>query len=335
MECRDERAVFDACENVADVFPHEATVVPPDEIGDLLSPKEEKECKEGDWVVIGKGMYRGDIGQVEKISRNAEFLTVKTVPRIAKSKRKQAKRQRKEKRSRPLAYRLKFEEAKEFGDAVEDSDDEGFEFKGAKFDKAGFILLQVDYRDAPLYRPTMEEISPFVDAAMETEVAKHLKGKQVEDAHVPLAGQDCTDLDIFKIAKLNPEHLTIPSYLRIGDNVRGTGVNKGLTGRVKEMKGDSRVIISLDDDKKTRVEVRDEDVERVFELGESVEVKTGVCAGKYGVVVGVEEKSIVGMNLFLREEGEGNEGNEVSKVIKLKKERKTRLTKEKKDNCMG
>ncbi len=162
----------------------------------------------------------------------------------------------------------------------------------------------------------MDEIRPFVDAAMETRVTQHLKGKQVKDTETTEDVQDCTDLDIFKIAKLKPEHLTIPSYLRTGDNVRGTGVNKGLIGRVKEVKGDSRVVICLDDDKKTRVEVRDEDLERVFELGESVVVRTGVCAGKYGVVVGVEEKSIVGTSLFLREEGEGNKGNEVSKEFK-------------------
>ncbi len=51
--------------------------MPPEEFGSLLSPKQEKDCEEGDWVVIGKGIYRGDIGQVERISRNAEFLTVR------------------------------------------------------------------------------------------------------------------------------------------------------------------------------------------------------------------------------------------------------------------
>ncbi len=246
MECRDQRAVYDVCKNVSDVFPSDTRAVPLEEMETLLAPREEAEHTEGDWVRIRTGKYGGDVGQVEMISRNAEFLTVKLVPQVAKSKRKQAKRQRKEKRKRPLAYRLKYEEAKEFGKVTEKSDDGEFKFKGDKFDKSGFILLEVDYREALACRPTMDEIRPFVvDAAMEKMVTKHHNKKDKDDAKDGEQGQECTDLDMFKIAKLNPKHLSIPTYLRIGDNVKGTGEESGMiTGRVKEMKGDSIVVIT-------------------------------------------------------------------------------------------
>ena len=83
VEAMKKADVDEALDGVMHVFPRTKTVlVPVKEMPDLLRVTKSEELNPGGWVRIKKGLYEGDLAQIEEVETNGLSLTVRLVPRL-------------------------------------------------------------------------------------------------------------------------------------------------------------------------------------------------------------------------------------------------------------
>lgn len=286
VQARNSDVAYELCKDSSDLYLNNVSIVPLEDIQQLLSMRERDTPEEGWWIRIRRGKYKGDIGQVVELSNETNQLTVKVVPRMRRGKPKEPKRQRTNRATRPIAMRRRYMDIrKEMRDEVKKTAD-GFEYEGEQYDKMGFILMKIDDRDIRRVWPTLEEISTFVDAAIEkVQNENDMRGTELE-------GRGYCDEDIFKAGNIKVEQLSIPYFYSTGDKVRITVGNlAGLTGLIKE-RLHSTVVIEVFDEKKTRAEVEEAHVMQILEEGDAVEILYGIHAGRSGLIVHVDETTI-------------------------------------------
>ncbi len=129
----------------------------------LFSPNSPPTLELGDWVKIRSGLYRGDIGHISNID-NDEMYDVLVVPRISPRPTPLPGKRPRTRSARVPAKRIKPNEAiKMFGTKVSLTW-YGYEYQRHQYLKQGFRGLYLRHDALDRYRPTMSEISHFIDA---------------------------------------------------------------------------------------------------------------------------------------------------------------------------
>lgn len=279
--------------------PGQTYAVDPAEFTVLLSPIREPGVDVHSWVTIRGGRYHRDIGQVRAVREHGGLLDVAVVPRIAASvgsKPKAAKRAR-VRDPRPPPRRMRWEDAVfEFGNKAITRRDSGYEHKSCFYEEDGFRILTIGRDSVELARPTLRQISKFVDAAVERVI-------NTRDAST-----EYTDDDVWAAGHIDLKKLDFDHLLKIGDEVEIVdGSRRGLTGVVTGIGKDGRIkIVSSPTDSLVPSPVEFEEsvelVRAVFKKGQSVNVRTGTFAGRTGIV-----ESVDGGNLIIRESRTLNE----------------------------
>ncbi len=192
----------------------------------LLNPNLPPTLACSDWVKIRSGLYRGDIGQVVHID-NDEMYLVMVVPRIAPPPTPKPGKQYHSQRKRVPAQRLKPNDTVLlFGKKVTLTDT-GYEYEGHPYCKDGFRALYLRHDMLEPYRPTMTEISPFIDGVIEHIVVQ----SKDEDATYNFDNKER-----YKNGGILLEKLRIESLLEVGDEIEIIeGDTVGMFGRVIEI----------------------------------------------------------------------------------------------------
>lgn len=151
-------------------------------------------------------------------------------------------------------------------------------------------MLTLGREAVELARPTLQQVSKFIDAAVEHVINTHEPSTEYTDGDIWAAGH-------IDLRKLDFDHL-----LKIGDEVEIVdGSRRGLNGLVTGIAKDGRINISSCpsdtlDSSPVEFEESVEFVRAVFHKGQPVNVKVGTFAGRTGLVEAVD-----GGNLTVRE----------------------------------
>ncbi len=270
-------------------------VVPIHEREQLLSPvRSRKVVKVGGWVRIRCGLYRRDIAQVQDFDENEKFYNLKVVPRIKPPvpMSRTGKRARIH-NDRPTPQRLRRADAiSKYGKNKVKERDEGFEFKSHFYNEDGLRIIRLRHDAIQRISPTMQQIRPFVDAAIERIQFNH---PLPEDVTI----NTYNDEDIFATGEIDINDIDIEPFLSVGVEVLVVGGDVGgIKGRVVAISTKRTVTISttehIDGSSSTiQVEANTRDVRPVFSVGESVTVKLGAFEGRRGIVEAAGQVTII------------------------------------------
>lgn len=273
--------------------------IPVEERRSLLSPlRSDVDVQVGDWVKIRSGTFRKDIAQILNVDPFDDIIRVRVVPRLPPTDPidRPAKRARTAK-TRPPPQRLRIAEAFQlYGNETvrrvhyESGEEfEGFAVNGKIYDNSGFHVMDVTRDGIRRWRPSLQEIQPYFDAALERVVHEH-EGRK----------ERYTDDDLLTKGNIDLATLAIESFITVGREVEFIkGGQKGLRGRVVSttLIGTLRVEVKRTNEETiSEVEIDLQSVRPVFEIGESVSVKYGVHAGECGIIVGMDAT-----HLFIRD----------------------------------
>jgi len=83
VEARRMEDVVAALEGITGAYmSFKPTMIPLDEMPDLLKTRKEKQLEPGMYVRVRRGLYQGDLGKVEEVETNGTDVTVRLVPRL-------------------------------------------------------------------------------------------------------------------------------------------------------------------------------------------------------------------------------------------------------------
>lgn len=83
VEARRQEDIQPALENITHIFfGTKPMMLPLDEMSDLLRIKKTKQLEPGMYVRIKRGLYAGDLGQIDEVEANNVNMTVRLVPRL-------------------------------------------------------------------------------------------------------------------------------------------------------------------------------------------------------------------------------------------------------------
>ncbi len=323
IETSDTLQAFELLKNCVLVYWSNMYLVGEEERVELLSPHRiQKNIKVNDLVRIRSGLFRQDIAQVVKVESNAEFYHVIAIPRLRPPVpvRRLTKRPRLEK-NRPLRQRLREADAiRKYGsrsvrklerdededeDEYEDEEDFNkgdFEFKKNRYNEGGLRYLRFRHDAIDATRPTLEDIHPFLDAAMEKIIKYREDPEMLDDGSMWMTRH--TDDEVFDVANIKLEQLALENFLSKGSEVEVMeGEQIGMTGRVVSVSTKGTITIAetnsnlLVNGSPMLVEIQVRTVRPIFKIGDSVSVKSGVFAGRSGCI-----EEINGSVAFVREQ---------------------------------
>lgn len=285
------KAAFTLLHRLHYVYWSNAFLVPVEERSGLLSAISSRaDIKPGHFVQIRAGLYRKDIAQVLSVDEQNGFLRVRVVPRLAPPVLdKKPQKRLKTKRTRPaqlrlsaidIRHRYKLNKVKILPN--------GFEFQSKEFDEDGFRIIAYSRDSVSLIKPTLMDISQFIDGTVDHLRRKHLDSDT--SAMIDYTDQDVIELGRFDLAQISKETL-----VRVGYEVEIVdGPSKGKTGIAVEVAANGNVLVSYTDrDTTTEDEVPADAVRIKFKVGDSIFVKFGVYAGRKGLVESADHRTLV------------------------------------------
>lgn len=237
------------------------------------------------WVQFRSGLHRKDVGLVVSEPNSLNTVVVKVVPRIntegdlaaeGRKRRRQPNTSKDLKRRPPQRLYDAGTLRQIFGrDSVKELN-KGFRFNRWTFTSDGFRLIKLPVRQLVEYHPFVDEISSFTEKIVNGDVQEH-----------PIPS------------------FTIPSFVEVGDRVSVIkGENEGASGVVARLEEDGDVSITVDiatgatsgeaSEEMEAVQISCElkCIRRVFEVGQSVEVRVGHLKDTGGLVIGVNEQDL-------------------------------------------
>ncbi len=218
--------------------------------------------------------------QVQDFNENEEFYNMKVVPRIKPPipMTRLGKRARiRSDRPTPQCLRKADAISKYGKNSVKDRD-EGFEFRTHFYNKDGLRVIRLRHDAIMRISPTMEQIQPFMDAAIERIQIDHpLPEKATANMY--------KDQDVFATGKIDINDLDLEPFLSVGIEVVVVGGKQGdLIGRVVAISTRTVTISTtthIDGSSATievEVEVNTRNVRPLFCVGDSATVKLGFFA---------------------------------------------------------
>lgn len=280
IEARNYGALTRLCKGLLNIYPKSYYEVPVEHRWQILAKRVFKPGPTvGSWIKVKFGRYARDVGMVTDVDDSGVFLTVKIPARVPSLKTNK----------RPLHYRrplarlfTRSTAIKHFGiDKVSGTDP--FAFEGHKYTADGFRLLRIRNTSTEPCRPTLRDVSLFLTAANE----------RLSPEFTNTMSTSPTEIEIFAEASISPSEIALPSSIRAGQLVRITsGEFKDSYGIVTETPLQETAVIQVSDstlsisttDSMPTFSINTRQLLPVFELGDTVEVKHGLNAGKRGLV---------------------------------------------------
>ena len=260
IECEDPQDIRRIFQHVHTVYTtRPVTLVSPNECVQLVNmPTAENPLSEGTWVRIKRGRYKGDVGYITRVRKNAEVRLL-LVPRIHYQEGPTWTRPPQD------LFRVDLARAVFGEDKVVRLADDTFLFQEKRFE--GGLLSHSFSRGALTMEgafPLLEEIELFSQSPR-------------WDAR----------------ARLKWESDVVAAALRVDDRVEITeGELKGAVGRVTKKDNDRVEVQPLSHflgqrpfDVDLRVCLLPSQVRRIFKIGDYIQVRCGNHAGKYGYIV--------------------------------------------------
>ena len=283
--------IIAALEGVSHVFlGTKPFMVPLEEMPDLLRVKKSKELQPGMYVRIRRGLYSGDLGQVDEVEANGTDVTLRLVPRLEYGLNEDAnapaeidagtgKRKRTTKASgaRPPARLFSETDARKrhsrYLSRAAGMRGNHFTYQGKEY-LDGFLIdvFRINNLQVENVNPTLEEVTKFAAGA-----------------------EDGTEnLDLAALAATLKQSAAT-DYLP-GDKVElFRGEQKGVTGRAVEVYGDivKMRVDSSGDLKGQTIEAPIKDLRKLFKEGDHVKVIGGSkYTDEVGMVVRIKDDRV-------------------------------------------
>ncbi len=140
--------------------------------------------------------------------------------------------------------------------------------KEHRYNKGGFRYLKFCFDGIEVCKLTLENIHPWLDAAVEQINKDHEDPELLEDGAIMMTPH--TDNEVFEVANIKLHHLAIESFLRVGTEVEiASGEQQGMIGHVVSISTDGTVMVeekmdSLEGGSRTKVEINAHVVRPVF-----------------------------------------------------------------------
>ncbi|KAJ7519738.1 hypothetical protein O6H91_20G054100 [Diphasiastrum complanatum] len=288
VEANNEAYVKQACRGLQMIHSFRITVVPSSERVGVLSAVKSVHIHRDNWVRLKMGNYKGDLGKVLDVDNMKQRITVKLVPRIdlqevrARMLEKEASKCRRT-RSRPLQRFISIDEVKRMDIPVKCKRDKtgcGFveEFAGIEIQDGyhvkKFSLKSVETQDVI---PTLDELQKFQ------------KPGRAIPSETLLMRQSLTARAMRQFAK--------------GDAVvAGQSGSQKVVGFVVKVEGEDVFVRPKGNDSQALSKYKVKDVNRYFTVGEHVLVISGKHQGATGMIVDIEENSVIVLSDTTRED---------------------------------
>ena len=275
VESMKEECVKAAIRGVAGVFSSSISIVPLEEMQDVLRIEMRKDViRQGDYVRLrGPYPYKGDLAQVIATQDGGNKLTVRVVPRIDINLLKvNFTMKDRQGAAPPPAKPFNADEIRAAGGSVgRDSTDEYDTFDEHRF-QDGLLLLDLNQRQvqAVSERPNLEEVAPFA-------ASKGDAGAETKDEASALAEE---------MRKTMSKQKKVQYFdFAIGDRVLvSSGAERGAEGVVDSL-DIPHGLAGLRLPQGERIDIQLKDLVKKFLVGDHVKVLHGKHAGKTGNVV--------------------------------------------------
>lgn len=248
-------------------------MVPIKEMTDVLRVvKETAILKPKSWVRLKRGIYKGDLAQVDYFEPSQNQVTLKIIPRIDYTKprgviRKALTDQEKKRKRKPAAKLFDQQAIRAIGGEVT-TDGDFLVFEGNRFSRKGFMYKTLAL-SAIIYdgvKPTLSELEKFDD--------------KPEKLDIQLAPQKTTGSEV--------THNFAP-----GDMVQvAEGELLHLQGQVITIDGNNITILPRHEDLKDLLEFPAHELQKFFQVGDHVKVIEGRHEGDTGLIVRVEDNVV-------------------------------------------
>jgi transcription elongation factor SPT5 len=290
IEARKQAEVTKATIDMTFAYSSQMTLIPQNEMPDLLRVKKQKTIKHGDFVRIKRPLkYAGDLALVELVEENQSEATVKLVPRIDYTVNDDPNGQ---KRKRPIGTRpppkLFFD-----ADARKLSNNRMLLTRG----KNNFTYLSDEYADGFLIKTLKfsaidtENVNPSLEEA--SVFATEGRGED---------GVQTQEIDLGKIAALMRE--AGGEYLAGDAVVIFSGEQQGVKGKVAGIQADVVTIaVSEGPLKGKRIEAPAKSIRKLFDVGDNVKVlQNSKYRGESGTVLKVSDEKVTLLTDSTRQE---------------------------------
>lgn len=226
--------VDDALEGVMNAYPRSKMVlVPVKEMPDLLRVTKTEELNVGGWVRVKKGLYEGDLAQIEDVESNGLTITVKIVPRLDYGQHDDFKRPAPPiidgKRKRPMASATNRPPPRLFNESEAKKKHGKFLTTSAGLSGKSFNYMGNQYEDGFLIK----------ELKIQNVITKDVNPKLDEVTRFAQSAADGSEsLDLESLAQSLKNSTNQNSYLP-GDHVEVyEGEQRGVTGKTVSVQGD-------------------------------------------------------------------------------------------------
>lgn len=265
-----------ALDKINGVYASRIQMVPLEEMTDVMKVKKKSETlREGAWVRINRGKYKGDLAQVLDISEDSDSIRVRLIPRLdlITGSGKEGKRKAGN-APRPQQRLFNPKDIDKSDKTLSKS--KGYWIWGADtFDKNGYLEKEIKRAGLIIENvsPSLEEISKF-----------------------SLSDTAASDYNGISSALTEVEHKTaaidVKNRFRPGDNVciiEGELINA--RGVVKSV-GRALITLTMNDNFLGEIQIEPAKIEHIFTVGDQIKVIRGKFAGELGMIVNVGDKVV-------------------------------------------
>lgn len=222
--------------------------------------------REGSWVRVKSGKFKGDLAQVFYCQPSQNQVCVKLIPRIDYTRKRGALKTNEESKRKGRIPQKLFDPdlVKSIGGDW-NTDGDYIIFEGNRYSRKGFLYknLNVGLLITEGVKPTMNELEKFEESAE----------------------KDSLDLQKLKWTEEQP--------FAPGDNVEVvTGELQNLQGKVVKVEGGVVEMLPKHKELKERMSFPAHELRKYFHIGDHVKVLKGNFSGDTGLVVAVEDKEL-------------------------------------------
>ena len=253
---------------------YQQQMVPIKEMTDVLRVvKEQAGLKSKQWVRIKRGVFTGDLAQVNYVDVASNQVHLKLLPRIDYSRMRGALRtvssddfKRKNKFKRPPCKLFEPEKIRSIGGEITNDGDYQV-FEGNRYSRKGFLYKQFVMNAilAEGVKPTLAELERFEETPEGIDIDVGTQDKE-EAAHAFSNG------DVVEVIE---------------------GELQNLQGKVIKIEGSKITIMPKHEDLKDLLDFQASELKKYFKQGDHVRVIGGRHEGDTGLIIRVEENMIV------------------------------------------
>ncbi|KAF2069587.1 hypothetical protein CYY_009091 [Polysphondylium violaceum] len=304
VEAEREVHVKTAIKGMSQLLPNAPILTPLKDIIEIISTsKKNVDLKKGTWVRIKLGKYKADIGQIVSYDPSKSRVTVKIIPRIDFAAMTEDKKNKptntaantnedgtkkkeapKRKRTRPQARFFNPDEVEKMGLLMTKT--------ATTLHGSFYVLNNEKYKDGFLYKPfrlssiIVDGVSPSLEELEKFQDREEKVGSDNED----YSRNSRSDAS----APLLPKVVPKSTHFSKGDTVKVIeGDLKNLMGIVQTIEDGQVTILPVHDNFKEILYFKPHELQKYFKVGDHVKAIAGRYEGETGLVLRVEDLTIV------------------------------------------